>query len=124
MNSDIISKKMFFEGEGKKLTIPTPFTHFQEDEQSLGGLITCVVAVISNDIYDAVSYDKAAVLVTEENRPKLGDNVELSTPGSWLMRYDTEAYFYLKDGVVLNRYCKGTAEWMLISILKSCSLAR
>jgi hypothetical protein len=124
MNSDIVSKKMFFETEGKKLTFPTPFAHFQEDEQSLGGVITCVAAVISNDIYEAVSYDKAAVLVTSDvERAKLGDNEPLSSGGS-LMHYDTSAYFYVVDGVVLNRYRRDTAEWLLISMLKSCSLAR
>jgi len=35
----------------------------------------------------------------------------------------TEAFHFIKDGVVYS-YFKDTPEWRLISMLKSCSLAR
>lgn len=88
-----------------KLSFPAPFACFNEDEKSLGGIMTNVGIVLPEEIYDVVNYRTAVSL--------LGYDV-----------FDQDAFYFIKDGKCMMRYEKDTPDWRFINILKSCPLAR
>jgi hypothetical protein len=93
-----------------------PFECFHEDEYSLGGILTCVGCVLPEEIYDAVDHRKACLMVDDPR--VLADQVDGNC------QYDTEAYYFIRDKVLVKKYYTSTAEHDLITMVKSCSLAR
>lgn len=105
----------------RKLSFPLPFASFNEDEASLGGVTTCVAAVIPEEIYGAVNSYKAA---DYEKARKIDYNGLGLIDGT----EDTRFFLFkeLVDGTqkMVKIYPQGTPEWELISMIKSCPLAR
>ena len=93
-----------------KLGFPMPFASFNEDEFSLGGIMTCCGCVLPEYIYAAVPYRQAISLV------------------GWLSKdevlLDQDACYFIKDKTVYNVFKMDSPEWNLIMMLKSCNLAR
>lgn len=106
MNEGILAIAQLFVDEAKKLSFPAPFTSFNEDETSLGGIMTGVGIVLPEEIYDAVDYRKASPFVIV-----LGDS-------------DNQDFYFIKDNECLHRYKVDSPEWKIISALKACPLAR
>jgi len=102
-NQDILDKYLFLSRETGAFNFTAPFASFSEDDYSLGGVMTAVGIVLPEEIYNAVD---------QRNIPS---NFETLT---------TEAFYFIKDGDIKNIYPKNCPEWRLISMLKSCSLAR
>lgn len=101
-----------------KLSFPMPFEKFHEDEKSLGGIITAYGCVLPQEIYDAVDYRKACKI--------LGDGFMVHIDP--LFFGADEAYFFIDETghspKVIHVFTPNQVEHELISLLKSCSLAR
>ena len=89
-----------------------PFTQFYEDKVSLNNLLTCVGIVLPKEIYDAISYEKMLSKFEMTNFPDFPDD------------YKLDFFYHNTDTGELIRYRKDSPEWKVISILKSCGLAR
>jgi hypothetical protein len=90
-----------------------PFAKFHEDEDSLGGIITSCCVVVPERLYGALTWKEACLVVPD------------------LMKRETDSfyYLYLKDpgfppNVIRAFHRDLDMEWELISIIKSCPLAR
>lgn len=105
-NTDIENVYYTLDRLSKNLSFPMPFTKFNEDEKSLGGIITACGCVLPEEIYNAVDSRKAAPFFDAL------DSVLV------------DAYYYIEDDKVVKRYVPGSPEHELIALLKSCSLAR
>ena len=103
-HEDIVNIHNLFTNIAGNLIFPMPYECFCEDQYSLGGIMTAVGCVLPEEIYDAVDYKKASAM-------------------GW-SGISQDAYFFIKDSVVKNVYNIDTPEWQLISMLKSCPLAR
>lgn len=103
-NSDIEDKYFKLEELSKSLKFPMPFVKFNEDEKSLGGIVTACGCVLPEEIYDAVDYRKSGL-------DSLADDEERNS------------FFFIKDGKI-TQHRPGCTEHELITMLKSCPLAR
>jgi len=91
------------------LDFPMPFDKFHEDVHSLAGMITACGCVLPEEIYDAVDYRKASTLVDDTNISKY---------------FNENRFYYVKDNSIVKQYVPDTPEHKLITMLKSCPLAR
>lgn len=108
-NEDIESTYYKLEELSRSLSFPMPFEKFNEDSKSLGGIITACGCVLPQEIYEAVDYRKASNLLGWERTHRGASE---------------ENFFYISDNSSLISYGKGSPEHDLITLLKSCSLAR
>ena len=92
-----------------RLGFAMPFASFNEDEFSLGGIMTCCGCVLPEYIYSAVNYRQALQIIGPLSANDLDDQ---------------DAYYYIKDRIVYNVFKMSSPDWNLISMLKSCNLAR
>jgi len=101
-----------------KLSFPMPFDKFHEDVKSLGGIITACGCVLPQEIYEAADYRKACQI--------LGNGFMVHVDP--LCFGGEDAYFFIdKSGEkpqAKHMFKFGTPEHELITLLKSCSLAR
>ena len=84
-----------------------PFVGFNEDEMSLGSILTSVGVVVPKKLYEA---KKNAAFLTDDFR------IEYGTP------IPEDSYIFV--GEVVCVYEPNTPEHTFIDMLKSCSLAR
>ena len=91
------------------LSFPMAFGSFNEDEFSLGGIMTCCGCVLPEYIYSAVNYRQALQIIGPLSANDLDDQ---------------DAYYYIKDRIVYSVFKMSSPDWNLISMLKSCNLAR
>lgn len=89
-----------------QLSFPLPFDKFHEDQRSLGGVITACGCVLPEEIYNAVDFRKAE---------------KYADPLQTLQR---NAFYFVSDDKIQKIYRPGEPEHQLITVLKSCSLAR
>jgi len=115
-NQDILDKYLFLSREAEAFSFPAPFASFSEDDYSLGGVMTAVGIVLPEEIYNAVDQTTAWKIMRKENKD--------SALEYKLLNEDEYTLYFIKDGKIINRYPKDCPEWRLISILKSCTLAR
>lgn len=106
--ADIKEKFLFLTREAASASWAAPVGSFSEDEKSLSGTMTCCGIVVPERIWSAVDY-KTGVregLMSEE--------------ATW-----AKDGYYVKDtnGFVMP-YAAGTSDHNIITLLKSCGLAR
>lgn len=106
--ADIKEKFLFLTREAASASWAAPVGSFSEDEKSLSGTMTCCGIVVPERIWSAVDY-KTGVregLISEE--------------AMW-----AKDGYYVKDtnGFVMP-YAAGTSDHNIITLLKSCGLAR
>jgi hypothetical protein len=107
--NELINTKYYELAElSTKLSFGMPFACFNEDDFSLGGIMTCCGCVLPECIYAAVNYSQAAQIIEPLSNTALTDK---------------DAFYFIKDRVVYNVFKMFTPEWSLISMLKSCNLA-
>ena len=99
-NIDIEEKYALLQKLEAYLDFPMPFEKFSEDEQSLGGVMTAVGCVLPEEIYDARRCDTVNTV---------------QSPNS---------FFFQRENEKAIIYEEGTPEHKLITMLKSCPLAR
>lgn len=116
-NTDIEDKYYKLEELSRSLSFPMPFAKFSEDEKSLGGIVTACGCVLPEEIYEAVDYRKCCNLIQEG----LGNFTGKIPTGA---DYQLAAYYYVNDGKCAAVYKEGSPEHELITLLKSCPLAR
>ena len=104
-NTDIEEKYALLHKCEACLTFPMPFEKFHEDEKSLAGIITACGCVLPEEIYGAVDYRNSGLNWAH------ADNE------------DKNSFFFIKDDIV-RQYHPGFCEHELITMIKSCSLAR
>ncbi|HET8688491.1 MAG TPA: hypothetical protein VFM18_17910 [Methanosarcina sp.] len=112
-NTDIEDTYSLLANLAPRLNFPMPYDCFREDEKSLGNIMTACGCVLPEEIYNAVDYRKASTIIKDVSK----------------MPTDRDAYYYLDlaaDGADYAKltYQVGSAEHELITMLKSCSLAR
>ena len=89
------------------LSWSAPIGRFKEDKDSLGGLTTCCGIVVPESVWGAVDYRTAIreeYFLTEDSYPIDG--------------------FFFQTRSSVTTYNVGTAEHDLITVIKSCGLAR
>ena len=106
-NTDIEDTYYLLEKLSKNLSIPLPFAKFHEDEKSLGGIMTACGCVLPQEIYEATDWRKAAAKL-DWSEESLNRN----------------SFHYVDSESNLTSYHEGSAEHELITMIKSCSLAR
>jgi hypothetical protein len=105
-HDDIVAKYAQLVDLEPKLSFPMPYDEFSEDAYSLGSIMTACGCVLPEEIYSAV-----------DSRIAMKYAKELDT-------LPADGYFFIKDDKVQNIYRPGTSAHDLISMLKSCTLAR
>ena len=134
INKSLHDLSNFLKEEKDNLSFPAPFATFNEDEASLGGILTTVGIVLPEEIYDAVNYSKAQSLVesgsldqrvsyqpwTHESN---AETISVTAAACEIIDI-SKNFFFIKDGKIEKYYVKDTADWRFLSILKSCPLAR
>ena len=85
-----------------------PFAHFNEDEYSLGGILTCVGVVVPEPLYNAVNGR-----VAWASDYGISDHASIST-----------SLFYRNAEGELTVYEEDSPEWRFITLLKSKPLAK
>lgn len=119
--ADLQSKHIYLSREARALSFPAPFASFNEDEASLGGVMTCVSIVVPEEIYGAVSWNKAREIDQSNGAKFEYYNGVSHTP--------TEDFYFFraKDNGFMElvaTYEKYSNDWRFLTILKSCPLAR
>jgi hypothetical protein len=108
-NDGINAVADLFINNAKRLKFPAPFASFNEDDISLGGIMTAVGIILPEEIYEAVSASR----------------LQIELGFSDLFEGDrAESYYFVKDKIIEKHYPKDSAEWDIIKLLKSCPLAR
>jgi hypothetical protein len=101
----------------KEINMPLPWASFNEDEYSMGGLMTGVGIVLPECIYDAVNYKTALM---NDNFSK-----EYFSPGfedSWFYFPKLESSSWYQNGNWI-RYTGDSAVGQFLKIMKKCQLA-
>lgn len=100
-NIDIEEKFLLLQHLAPYLNFPMPFTKFSEDEKSLGGVMTACGCVLPEEIYDAQLCGKSPMLAI-----------------------NNKGFFFEPEVGEISMYEEGTPEHALITMLRSCPLAR
>ena len=97
------------------MDFPVPFNKFNEDQQSLGGIITAVGCVVPEMYYDAVSKEKLLRMAKEGKlSPEYFEE---------LQEFVDSDFFWVKDLVIERMFSAQSADGKFISMMKSCPLA-
>jgi hypothetical protein len=103
--TDIVEKYFKLKNLATMLSFSMPFAQFTEDDKSLGGIMTACGCVLPEEIYNAVDYKTA---ITWNH---IADDE------------DKNSFYFIKEDK-MTQYKPGSPEHDLITMLKSCSLAR
>ncbi len=106
-NEDIQNTYTQLDKLSHKVSWILPVASFNEDEKSLGGVMTGCGVVLPQWIYEAIPAKNALYL----NIPNIKE-------------VNLESYVYIKDEQLMTEYVENSPEWELIKLVKSCPLAR
>jgi hypothetical protein len=104
-NEDINTKYFTLNRLNESLSFPMPYEAFFEDKKSLGGIMTACGCILPEEIYNAKDYKTAITwnnIATDEEK---------------------NSFYFIKEDK-MTQYKPGSPEHELITMLKSCSLAR
>lgn len=102
-----------------KIGCGIPFNSFNEDEYSLGGIMTCVGVVLPEMIFDAVDYTRAISMVQPEGSQAFVAKYQPCYAEGW--------YFYMDTTVegcpsVVHAFEPESPTSRLIKMVKGCKL--